>query len=83
MELVGHEGVESDQQYVLYLVPLVLLVGLDTFVPNEFHRLPRYCREFMDIDVVVTCVSPMDKAGFFTFGTVNDFISTAAGIAKG
>ena len=29
-------------------------VGLDTFVPNEFHRIPRYCREFMDIDVVVT-----------------------------
>ena len=53
-------------------------VGLDTFVPNEFHRLPRYCREFMDIDVVVTAVSPMDKAGFFTFGTINDFISTAA-----
>ncbi|MCX5888183.1 MAG: 4-hydroxybutyrate--acetyl-CoA CoA transferase [Deltaproteobacteria bacterium] len=53
-------------------------VGLDTFVPNEFHRLPRYCREFMDIDVVVTTVSPMDKAGFFTFGTINDFISTAA-----
>jgi itaconate CoA-transferase len=53
-------------------------VGLDTFVPNEFHRIPRYCREFMDIDVVVTAVSPMDKAGFFTFGTINDFISTAA-----
>jgi itaconate CoA-transferase len=52
--------------------------GLDTFVPNEFHRIPRYCREFMDIDTVVTTVSPMDKAGFFTFGTINDFISTAA-----
>ena len=51
---------------------------LDTFVPNEFHRIPRLCREFMDIDVVVTAVSPMDKAGFFTFGTINDFISTAA-----
>ena len=52
--------------------------GLDTFVPNEFHRIPRYCREFMDIDTVVTTVSPMDRAGFFTFGTINDYISTAA-----
>jgi itaconate CoA-transferase len=51
---------------------------LDTFVPNEFHRIPRYCREFMDIDTVVTTVSPMDKAGFFSFGTINDYISTAA-----
>ncbi len=52
--------------------------GLNYFVPNEFHQLPRICREFMDIDVVVTTVSPMDKAGFFTFGAVNDYISTAA-----
>jgi itaconate CoA-transferase len=32
----------------------------------------------MDIDVTVTMVSPMDEAGYFTFGTVNDYISTAA-----
>jgi len=56
----------------------VAQAGINTFVPNEFHRLPRYCREFMDIDTVVTTVSPMDKAGFFTFGTINDYISTAA-----
>jgi len=48
------------------------------FVPNEFHQVPRFCREFMEIDVVVTTVSPMDKAGFYTFGAINDYISTAA-----
>ncbi len=53
-------------------------VGLNYFVPNEFHQVPRLCREFMDIDLTVTTVSPMDKAGFFTFGAVNDYISTAA-----
>ncbi len=52
--------------------------GLNYFVPNEFHQIPRLCREFMEIDVTVTTVSPMDKAGFFSFGTVNDYISTAA-----
>jgi len=52
--------------------------GLHLFVPNEFHQIPRLCRDFMDIDVTVTTVSPMDRAGFFSFGTVNDFISTAA-----
>jgi itaconate CoA-transferase len=52
--------------------------GLHHFVPNEFHQIPRLLRDFMKVDVTVTTVSPMDKAGFFSFGTVNDYISTAA-----
>ncbi|RJR44928.1 MAG: acetyl-CoA hydrolase/transferase family protein [Deltaproteobacteria bacterium] len=52
--------------------------GLNYFVPNEFHQLPRIIRDFMEIDVTVTCVSSMDNAGFFSFGVVNDYISTAA-----
>lgn len=52
--------------------------GLDYFVPNNFHEIPRLCRDFMEIDVTVTTVSPMDQAGFFSFGTVNDYTSTAA-----
>jgi itaconate CoA-transferase len=56
--------------------------GLNHFVPNEFHQIPRLIRDFMKVDVTVTTVSPMDKAGFFSFGTVNDFISTAARYTK-
>ena len=52
--------------------------GMTHFVPNEFHQIPRLLRDFMKVDVTVTTVSPMDKAGFFSFGTVNDYISTAA-----
>jgi itaconate CoA-transferase len=36
----------------------------------------------MKVDVTVTTVSPMDQAGFFSFGTVNDFISTSARYSK-
>ena len=57
-------------------------VGLDYYIPNLFHQVPRLIREFMEVDVVVTTVSPMDKNGFFTFGTVNDYISTAARCCK-
>jgi itaconate CoA-transferase len=57
--------------------PLVK-VGLHYFVPNYFHQLPKIIRDFMDIDVTVTTVSPMDRAGYFSFGTVNDYTSTAA-----
>jgi len=53
-------------------------VGLSYFVPNYFHQIPRLCRDFLNIDVCITTVSPMDRAGFFSFGTANDYTSTAA-----
>jgi itaconate CoA-transferase len=57
-------------------------VGLNYYVPNHFYQLPRLIAEHLEVDVVVTTVSPMDRAGFFTFGTSNDFISTVARAAK-
>jgi itaconate CoA-transferase len=56
--------------------------GLSFFIPNEFHQVPRFIRDCMDVDVVITTVSPMDRAGFFTFGAINDYISTAARCAE-
>jgi itaconate CoA-transferase len=53
-------------------------VGLNYFVPNYFHQIPRLVKDFMQVDVTVAAVSPMDKAGYFTFGTANDYTSTAA-----
>lgn len=56
--------------------------GLNYFVPSHFHQIPRLVSEFMELDVTVTTVSPMDKSGYFSFGTSNDFTSTAARKAK-
>ena len=53
-------------------------VGLTQFVPSYLHQVPRFIKENMKVDVAMTTVSPMDKAGFFTFGTANDFTSTVA-----
>jgi len=53
-------------------------VGLNYYVPNHFHQVPRLMRDNLDIDVVVTMVSPMDSSGFFSFGTANDYTSTVA-----
>ena len=53
-------------------------VGLDYYVPNYYHQIPRLIRDFMQIDVTMTAVSPMDKAGYFTLGLSNDYTSTAA-----
>jgi itaconate CoA-transferase len=52
--------------------------GINHFVPNELHQIPRLIRDFIKTDVVVTTVSPMDKAGFFSFGVSNAYISAAA-----
>jgi itaconate CoA-transferase len=52
--------------------------GLDYFVPNYFHQIPRLIRDFMQVDVTVTTVSPMDKYGYFSLGIANDYTSTAA-----
>lgn len=57
-------------------------VGLNYYLPNHLHQLPRLIREHMQVDTCITTVSPMDRAGYFTFGTANDFTSTAARCAK-
>ena len=57
-------------------------VGLNYYVPNHFHQVPRLMRENLDIDITVTAVSTMDRAGFFSFGTSNDYTSTVARCCK-
>jgi itaconate CoA-transferase len=57
-------------------------VGLVQFIPSYLHQVPRFIREEMELDVCVTTVSPMDNAGYFSFGTANDMTSTAARHAK-
>ena len=53
-------------------------VGLNYHVPSYLHQIPQLVEEYMDTDVAMATVSPMDKAGFFSLGTANDYFSTAA-----
>lgn len=52
------------------------------YVPNSFSHLPRFFRENVELDTMLVTVSPMDKAGYFSFGTNNDYTSSAARSAK-
>jgi itaconate CoA-transferase len=70
--------IQAYSWFVTASVRSLVKVGLSYFVPNYFHQIPRICKDFMKIDVTVTTVSPMDKAGYFSFGTANDYTSTAA-----
>jgi itaconate CoA-transferase len=57
-------------------------VGLGGYLPNHYHQLPRLITDYMQIDVALVSVSPMDRAGFFTLGPGNDFIGVAARHAR-
>lgn len=52
------------------------------FVPTAFSESSRLLSERVAIDTFVTTVSPMDRHGWFTFGTSNDYGSTVARSAK-
>ena len=52
------------------------------FVPTAFSDSPRLLTESVPIDTFITTVSPMDRHGWFTFGTSNDYGTTVARSAK-
>lgn len=57
-------------------------VGLCQYIPSYLHQVPKFIKENMTVDVTVTTVSPMDKAGFFSLGLSNPFTSIAARQSK-
>lgn len=52
------------------------------FVPNSFSQSPRLFAEHVDVDTMLVMVSPMDRNGYFTFGTNNDYTSSVARAAR-
>jgi itaconate CoA-transferase len=48
-----------------------------SYVPAYFYQMPRLFEEFIRLESFVITVSPMDKAGYFSLGTNNDYASTA------
>jgi acyl-CoA hydrolase len=43
--------------------------GWCDYSPNHFHELPVFLSEFIQPDILLAAVSPMDEEGYFTFGT--------------
>lgn len=52
------------------------------FVPTAFSDAPRLLSERVKLDAFLVTVSPMDRHGWFTFGTSNDYATTAARAAR-
>jgi itaconate CoA-transferase len=49
-----------------------------SYVPNTFHQSPRFLIEHVGIDTFLMTVSPMDRYGYFSLGTGNDYSSKVA-----
>lgn len=43
--------------------------GLNNFIPMMYRNKPSMYRDILDVDVAMITVSPMNKHGFFSFGT--------------
>lgn len=56
--------------------------GRFDIMPNYFYLSPRLFAEFIEVDVLMATVSPMDRYGFFSFGTSVDYTTTVAQKAK-
>jgi itaconate CoA-transferase len=52
------------------------------YVPSTFHQAPRLLIDEIGIDAFVMTVSPMDRHGYFSFGTGNDYSTKVARAAK-
>src|SRR5277367_5077653 len=52
------------------------------YVPNNFHQAPRLLIDEIGIDTFVCTVSPMDRHGYFSFGTGNDYSTKVARAAR-
>lgn len=52
------------------------------FVPTAFSESPHLLSRRVNLDAFITTVSPMDRNGWFTFGTNNDYATTAARSAR-
>ena len=50
--------------------------GLCNYIPMIFRNVVPYYRHFLDVNVAMMCVTPMDKHGYFN-------LSCATGVAKG
>jgi itaconate CoA-transferase len=48
------------------------------FMPNHFSEAIRIFSESIPVETFLVTVSPMDRNGYFTFGTNNDYTATVA-----
>ncbi|MEW6697895.1 MAG: acetyl-CoA hydrolase/transferase family protein [Bacillota bacterium] len=79
-------GMEEHFTHVSWFTSGASRSGVQTgrfdIMPNYFYLSPRLFAEYIEVDVLMATVSPMDRYGFFSFGTSIDYTTTVAQKAK-
>jgi len=79
-------GMEKNFTHVSWFTSGASRNGVQTgrfdIMPNYFYLSPRLFAEYVEVDVLMVTVSPMDRYGFFSFGTSIDYTTTVAQKAK-
>ena len=48
--------------------------GLCYYIPMVFHNNASYYKHFLTVNIAMTCVTPMDKHGYFNFSTATGYL---------
>ncbi|MDO7788603.1 acetyl-CoA hydrolase/transferase family protein [Desulforamulus aquiferis] len=79
-------GMEKHFSHVSWFTSGASRNGVQTgrfdIMPNYFYLSPRLFAEYIEVDILMATVSPMDKFGFFSFGASIDYTTTVAQKAK-
>lgn len=79
-------GMEEHFSHVSWFTSGTTRKGVQTgrfdIMPNYFYQSPRLFADYIEVDVLMATVSPMDKYGFFSFGASIDYTTTVAQKAK-
>jgi len=60
----------------------LLQAGGAVYTPAYFHQIPRLVEEFMDVDVAIVTVSPIDERGYMSLGVSVDINQSAVKRAR-
>ena len=90
--ILRYELLDRIRPYCMFISPVeraLIKMGMEdggrkvvNYVPSNFSQFPRVLTEHVGIDTFLVTVSPMDRHGYFSFGTGNDYSSKVARAAR-
>jgi itaconate CoA-transferase len=90
--ILRYELGDRIQPYCMFISPVeraLIKRGMEdggrkvvSYVPNNFSQSPRLLTEHIGIDTFLVTVSPMDRHGYVTLGTGNDYSGKVARAAR-
>jgi acyl-CoA hydrolase len=78
----GQKAFTINSWFMTARIREVVNKGIATTYPEYFHEIPGYYTKYLENDVMMVSVSPMDEHGYFSFGTGVTYHRAAADKSK-